>query len=58
MPVTPLPASGNAGDATAIVLMRDQPNGKDGHFVAFTPTELGRIVGFIDSARDGATPVV
>jgi len=58
MPVTPLPASGNAGDATAIVLMRDQPIGKDGHFVAFTPTELGRIVGFIDSARDGATPVV
>jgi len=58
MPVTPLPASGNAGGATAIVLMRDEPSGKDGHFVAFTPTELDRIVAFIDSARDGATPVV
>ena len=58
MPVTPLPASGNANKATAIVLMRDQPSGKDGHFVAFTKAELGRIVGFIDSARDGATPIV
>lgn len=58
MPVTPLPASGNAGDATAIVLMRDQPAGQDGHYVAFTPPELERIVTFLDSARDGATPVV
>lgn len=58
MPVTPLPASGNASNATAIVLMREQPAGKDGHHVAFTPTELDRIVTFIDSARDGATPVV
>jgi hypothetical protein len=58
MPVTPLPASGNAGSATAVVLMRDKPADKDGHFVAFTPTELDRIISFIDSARDGAVAVV
>jgi hypothetical protein len=58
MPVTPLPASGNAGGATAVVLMRDQPADKDGHFVAFTPTEMQRTISFLDSARDGATAVV
>ncbi len=58
MPVTPLPASGNAGGATAVVLMRDQPADKDGHFVAFTPTEMQRTISFLDSARDGATAIV
>ena len=58
LPLTPLPASGNAGNTTAVVLMRAQSGGNDGHFVAFDPTELDRIITFIDSARDGATPVV
>ncbi|MBK7827237.1 hypothetical protein [Nannocystis sp.] len=58
LPTTPLPASGNAGGITSVVLMREQSDGRDGHFVAFAAAEQARIVGFFDSARDGAVPVV
>lgn len=58
MPITALPASGNVNGVTAVVLMRNEPKGMDGHFVAFTPTEIDRIVQYLDSARDGAVPVV
>lgn len=55
-----LPATGNLGfgETTGVALMRAQSGGKDGHFVAFTPAEVKRIVGFLDSARDGAVPTV
>jgi hypothetical protein len=51
MPVTPLPASGNAGDATAIV-PDARPARRQGRPLRrlHPRPELGRIVGFIDSA--------
>lgn len=60
MPTTPLPASGNANGATAVVLMRTEPKDQDGHFVAFTAPEIDRIVRYLTSAldddHDEATP--
>ena len=58
LPVTPLPASGNQGGVTSVVLMREQSGERDGHFVAFAPAEQDRIVAFFTSAKDGAVPVV
>ena len=58
LPTTPLPASGNVAGVTAVVLMREQPPGKDGHFVAFTTPEATRIVDYLLSARDKAVPTV
>ncbi len=58
LPVTPLPASGNQGGVTSVVLMREQSGDRDGHFVAFAPAEQDRIVAFFTSAKDGAVPVV
>ena len=55
---TPLPASGNNSGITGVVLMRKQPDGLDGHFVAFTAAEQDRIVDYLVSARDKAVPVV
>jgi len=55
---TPLPASGNVAGVTAIVLMREQSSGKDGHFVANTSNEQARIVDYLLSARDKAVPTV
>jgi len=58
LPETPLPASGNKSGVTRVVLMREQPPGLDGHFVAFTAAEQKRIVEYLVSARDKAVPVV
>jgi len=58
LPVTPLPAAGNKGGVTSVVLMREQSGDRDGHFVAFAPAEQARIVAFFTSARGGAVPVV
>jgi len=58
LPTTPLPASANVLGVTAVALMREQPPGKDGHFVAFTANEATRIVDYLLSARDKAVPTV
>ena len=58
LPVTPLPASGNQNGITSVVLMREQSGDRDGHFVAFAPSEQDRIVAFFTSAMNGAVPVV
>lgn len=58
LPVTPLPATGNQGGVTSVVLMREQSGDRDGHFVAFAPEEQARIVDFFTSALDGNTPTV
>ena len=38
--------------------MREQSGDRDGHFVAFAPSEQDRIVAFFTSAMNGAVPVV
>ncbi len=58
LPVESLPLSGNRSGDTSVLLMRQKGNASDGHFVAYTPAEQARIVQFMASARDGATPVV
>ncbi|MEZ4453304.1 MAG: hypothetical protein R3B09_27825 [Nannocystaceae bacterium] len=58
LPPTTLPASGNANGITAVALMRNQPPGKDGHFVAFEATELDRITTFLVGALEEPAPTV
>lgn len=53
-----LPAQANVGGETAVALMRRAADGQDGHYVAFVPGELERIVAFFASARDGGIPIV
>lgn len=53
-----LPASANIGGETGVALMRRSSGGGDGHYVAFTAEERGRIAEFFATAKDGGVPVV
>ncbi len=58
LPTTPLPASANIGGVTAVTRMLRAAAGEDGHFVAFSPAEQGRIADFFISALENGAPTV